>query len=98
MEPPSNLVALQISSKSMRLTWHPSPSEISGYKVELMPMIAGAKQHSLSVGPQTTVFNVRDLSPDTEYQINVYAVKGLTASEPVTIMEKTQPVSVKVGK
>ena len=61
-------------------------------------MIAGGKQHVLSVGPQTTALNVKDLSPDTEYQINVYAMKGLTHSEPITIMEKTQQVKVQVGK
>ncbi|XP_077162695.1 collagen alpha-1(XII) chain isoform X2 [Paroedura picta] len=96
VEPPSNLVATQVSSRSIRITWYPSPSEITGYKVELIPMIAGAKQYSLSVGPQTTAFNVKDLSSETEYQIHVYAMKGLTASEPVTIMEKTQPVKVQV--
>lgn len=98
VEPPSSLVATQVSSRSIRITWYPSPSEITGYKVELIPMIAGAKQYSLSVGPQTTAFNVKDLSSETEYQIHVYAMKGLTASEPVTIMEKTQPVKVQVGK
>ncbi|XP_053142880.1 collagen alpha-1(XII) chain isoform X4 [Hemicordylus capensis] len=96
IEPPSNLVATQVSSRSIRITWYPSPSDITGYKVDLVPMIPGAKQYSLSVGPQTTAFNVKDLSSDTEYQINVYAMKGLTPSEPVTIMEKTQPVKVKV--
>ncbi|CAI5769701.1 collagen alpha-1(XII) chain isoform X1 [Podarcis lilfordi] len=96
IEPASNLVATQVSSRSIRITWHPSPSEITGYKVDLIPMIAGAKQYSLSVGPQTTAFNVKDLSPDTEYQINVYAMKGLTPSEAVTIMEKTQAVKVQV--
>ncbi|XP_062981009.1 collagen alpha-1(XII) chain isoform X2 [Elgaria multicarinata webbii] len=96
IEPPSNLVATQVSSRSIRVTWYPSPSEITGYKVDLIPMIAGARQYSLSVGPQTTALNVKDLSSDTEYQINVYAMKELTASEPVTIMEKTQPVKVQV--
>ncbi|KAJ7341667.1 hypothetical protein JRQ81_006106, partial [Phrynocephalus forsythii] len=96
IEPPSNLAATQISSRSIRITWYPSPSEITGYKIVLIPMVAGAKQHSLSVGPQTTAFNVKDLSADTEYQISVYAMKGLTSSEPVTIMEKTQPVKVQV--
>jgi collagen type XII alpha len=33
-----------------------------------------------------------------EYQISVYAMKGLTSSEPVSIMEKTQPMKVQVGK
>uniref|UniRef100_A0A8B9EYD2 Collagen alpha-1(XII) chain-like protein n=1 Tax=Amazona collaria TaxID=241587 RepID=A0A8B9EYD2_9PSIT len=96
VEPPSNLVATQISSKSVRITWDPSTSQITGYRLQFIPMISGGKQHVLSVGPQTTALNVKDLSPDTEYQINVYAVKGLTASEPITIMEKTQQVKVQV--
>lgn len=98
MEPPSNLVATQVSSKSVRITWDPSTSQITGYRLQFIPMIAGGKQHVLSVGPQTTALNVKDLSPDTEYQINVYAMKGLTPSEPITIMEKTQPVKVQVGE
>uniref|UniRef100_A0A674JP10 Collagen type XII alpha 1 chain n=1 Tax=Terrapene triunguis TaxID=2587831 RepID=A0A674JP10_9SAUR len=93
---PSNLVATQISSKSIRVTWDPSASQITGYRVQFFPMIAGAKQHVLSVGPQTTALNVRDLSPETEYQISIYAMKGMAASEPITIMEKTQPVKVQV--
>ncbi|PKU32387.1 collagen alpha-1 chain isoform x1 [Limosa lapponica baueri] len=96
VEPPSNLVATQISSKSVRITWDPSTSQITGYRLQFIPMIAGGKQHMLSVGPQTTALNVKDLSPDTEYQINVYAMKGLTPSEPITIMEKTQQVKVQV--
>uniref|UniRef100_A0A8C3IIX7 Collagen alpha-1(XII) chain n=1 Tax=Chrysemys picta bellii TaxID=8478 RepID=A0A8C3IIX7_CHRPI len=96
VEPPSNLVATQISSKSIRVTWDPSASQITGYRVQFFPMIAGAKQHVLSVGPQTTALNVRDLSPETEYQISIYAMKGMAASEPITIMEKTQPVKVQV--
>lgn len=98
IDPPSDLVATQITSRAIRITWSKSPSEITGYKVDVVPMTAGSKQYSLSVGPQTTAFNIKELAADTEYQINVYAMKGLTASDPVTIMEKTQPVSVQVGK
>lgn len=61
-------------------------------------MTTGSRQHALSVGPQTTTLSVRDLSADTEYQISVSAMKGLTSSEPVSIMEKTQPMKVQVGK
>uniref|UniRef100_A0A8C5WPR6 COCA1 protein n=1 Tax=Laticauda laticaudata TaxID=8630 RepID=A0A8C5WPR6_LATLA len=87
----------QISSRSIKITWDPSPSDITGYKVDIIPMKADAKQFSMNVGPQTTAFNIKDLSADTEYQINVHAMKGLTSSEPVSIMEKTQPVKVRVG-
>lgn len=61
-------------------------------------MAAGSRHHALSVGPQTTTLNVRDLSADTEYQISVSAMKGLTSSEPISVMEKTQPMKVQVGE
>lgn len=98
VEPPSNLIATEVSSKYVKLSWNPSPSPVTGYKVLLTPMTAGSRQHALSVGPQTTTLNVRDLSADTEYQISVSAMKGLTSSEPVSIMEKTQPMKIQVGE
>lgn len=98
IEPPSNLVVTELSSKYARLRWDPSPSAVTGYKILLTPMAAGSRHHALSVGPQTTTLNIRDLSADTEYQISVFAMKGLTSSEPISVMEKTQPMKVQVGK
>ena len=98
VEPPSNLIATEVSSKYVKLSWSPSPSAVTGYKVLLIPMTTGSRQHALSVGPQTTTLIIRDLSADTEYQIRVSAMKGLTSSEPVSIMEKTQPMKVQVGE
>nr|XP_012997177.1 collagen alpha-1(XII) chain isoform X1 [Cavia porcellus] len=96
VEPPSNLVAAEVSSKYVKLRWDPSPSPVTGYKVLLIPMAAGGRQLALSVGPQTTMLNVRDLTADMEYQISVSAMKGLTSSEPISITEKTQPMKVQV--
>lgn len=98
VEPASNLQVTEIASKSMRVTWDASPGEITGYKVTLIPMLAGMKRQELYTGPTQTSINVRDLSPETEYEINLYALKGLTPSEPVLAMEKTQPVKVSTGK
>ena len=98
IEPPSNLVVTELSSKYIRLSWDPSPSAVTGYKILLTPMAAGSRHNALSVGPQTTTLNVRDLTADTEYQISVFAMKGLTSSEPTSVMEKTQPMKVQVGK
>lgn len=98
VEPPSNLIATEVSSKYIKLSWNPSPSAVTGYKVLLTPMTTGSRHHALSVGPQTTTLSIRDLSADTEYQISVSAMKGLTSSEPISIMEKTQPMKVQVGK
>lgn len=98
VEPASNLQVLEVASKSVQLTWGASIGEVSGYKVQMIPMMAGAKRQELYVGPTQTSVMVRDLSPDTEYQISLFALKGLTPSEPVTVMQKTQPVKVSLGE
>uniref|UniRef100_W5NJS9 Collagen alpha-1(XII) chain n=1 Tax=Lepisosteus oculatus TaxID=7918 RepID=W5NJS9_LEPOC len=94
VEPPSNLQVTELTSKSMRVTWDPSSGPITGYKLQLIPMLAGSKRQEIHTGPSSTSMNVRDLSPETEYQIMLYALKGLTPSEPVMAMEKTQPIRV----
>ncbi|XP_057208625.1 collagen alpha-1(XII) chain isoform X2 [Triplophysa rosa] len=94
IEPASNLHVTEVASKSMRITWDASIGEVTGYKVQLVPMMAGSKRQVLYVGPTQTSVNVRDLTPDTEYEISLFALNGLTPSEPVMAMEKTQPVKV----
>ncbi|XP_012693541.2 collagen alpha-1(XII) chain isoform X2 [Clupea harengus] len=95
IEPASNLEVTEISSKSMRVTWDPSPgATVTGYKLQLTPMMAGSKRQELYTGPTYTSVNVRDLSPETEYEISLFALKGLSPSEPVMAMEKTQPVKI----
>ncbi|XP_052009198.1 collagen alpha-1(XII) chain-like isoform X2 [Xyrauchen texanus] len=94
VEPALKLSVTDISSKSMRVTWDASPGDITGYKLQLIPMIAGARRQELYTGPRITLANVRDLSPETEYKISLFALKGLTPSEPKIAMEKTQPVRI----
>uniref|UniRef100_A0A8C9TJK8 Collagen type XII alpha 1 chain n=1 Tax=Scleropages formosus TaxID=113540 RepID=A0A8C9TJK8_SCLFO len=94
IEPASNLQVTEMSSKSMRVTWAASTGEVTGYKLQLVPMMAGIKRQELYLGPTQTSLNVRDLSPDTVYEISLFALKGLTPSEPIMTTEKTQPVKV----
>uniref|UniRef100_A0A665VW12 Collagen, type XII, alpha 1a n=1 Tax=Echeneis naucrates TaxID=173247 RepID=A0A665VW12_ECHNA len=94
VEPASNLQVTEIASKSMRVTWDPSLGEITGYKLTLIPMLPGMKRQELYIGPTQTSINIRDLSPETEYEISLFALKGLTPSEPIMAMEKTQPIKV----
>lgn len=82
----------------MRVTWDASLGDITGYKLTLVPMLAGMKRQELYVGSMQTSVNVRDLSPETEYEISLFALKGLTPSEAVMAMEKTQPVKVSLGE
>ncbi|XP_052001054.1 collagen alpha-1(XII) chain isoform X2 [Xyrauchen texanus] len=94
VEPASALRVTDISSKSMRVTWDASPGDITGYKLQFFPMIAGAKRQELYTGHTITLANVRDLSPETEYEISLFALKGLTPSKPEIVKEKTQPIRI----
>ncbi|XP_064195946.1 collagen alpha-1(XII) chain isoform X2 [Anguilla rostrata] len=94
VEPPSNLEVRETASKSMRVTWDASLGEVTGYKLQLVPMLAGSKKQELYVGPSQTSVTVMDLSPDTEYEISLFALNGLMPSEPVMTMDKTQPTKV----
>uniref|UniRef100_A0A3Q2Y3A0 Collagen alpha-1(XII) chain n=1 Tax=Hippocampus comes TaxID=109280 RepID=A0A3Q2Y3A0_HIPCM len=95
VEPASNLLVTEISSKSMRVTWDPSQGYITGYKLVLVPMLPGINRQELYIVATQTSINVRDLAPDTEYEISLYALKGLTPSEAIVAMERTQPVKVR---
>lgn len=64
----------------------------------MIPMMAGSKRQEMYMGPGQTSVLVRDLSPDTEYQISLFALKGLMPSEPIMAMEKTEPVKVSLGE
>ncbi|RVE57033.1 hypothetical protein OJAV_G00212260 [Oryzias javanicus] len=94
VEAPSNLQVTEIASKSMRVTWDASLGEVTGYKLTLIPMVPGMKRQELYMGATQTSINARDLSPETEYEISLFALKGLTPSEPLTDLAKTQPVKV----
>ncbi|XP_051942784.1 collagen alpha-1(XII) chain isoform X5 [Hippocampus zosterae] len=95
VEPASNLLVTEMSSKSMRVTWDPSQGYITGYKLVLVPMVPGINRQELYIVATQTSINVRDLAPDTEYEISLYALKGLTPSEAIVAMERTQPVKVR---
>lgn len=82
----------------MRVTWDPSVGQVSGYKVQMIPMLAGSKRQEVYVGGGQTSAVVGDLSPDVEYQIRLYALKGLTPSEAVSVLQKTEPLKVSMGE
>ncbi|XP_051868952.1 collagen alpha-1(XII) chain-like isoform X2 [Pristis pectinata] len=92
VEPPSNMQVLEVASNFMRITWDSSPGQITGYRIQLIPMVAGLKEQNINVDAGTRTVIAKDLTPDTEYQINLYAMRGLASSDPVTLMDKTNPV------
>ncbi|XP_070400788.1 collagen alpha-1(XII) chain isoform X2 [Nothobranchius furzeri] len=96
VDPASSLRVLEVASKSMRVTWDASSGDISGYRVEMNPLMTGSKRQDLYVGSTQTSVVVRDLSPNTEYQVRVSALRDLMVSEPITVQVKTEQVKVSV--
>ncbi|TTT46706.1 Collagen alpha-1(XII) chain [Bagarius yarrelli] len=94
VEPASNLQVKEVASKSIRMIWDASPGDVTGYKIQLVPLMPGSKRQDLYVGPTQTGVNAKDLSPDTEYEISLFALKGLTPSEPVVAIQKTEPLKI----
>ncbi|KAM9355371.1 collagen alpha-1(XII) chain [Pholidichthys leucotaenia] len=94
VEPPSNLMIVESTSKSMRLSWDASTGDVTGYKVQMIPMTAGIQKQELYLGSTQTSTVVRGLSPDTEYQISVFGLSGMTPSEPAAGIGKTEPLKV----
>ncbi|XP_055495106.1 collagen alpha-1(XII) chain-like isoform X1 [Leucoraja erinacea] len=96
VEPPSNMQVLETASNYMRIIWDSSPGRITGYRIHLIPMAAGNKEQILNVDANTRTVIAKDLNPDTEYQINLYAMRELASSDPITLMDKTHPYEVTV--
>ncbi|XP_062911509.1 collagen alpha-1(XII) chain isoform X1 [Mobula hypostoma] len=96
VEPPSNMQVLEVASKFMKIIWDSSPGQITGYRLHLVPMVTGIKDHSVNVNADTRMVVVKDLTPNTTYQIKLYAMRGLTSSDPVMLMDKTKPMDVSV--
>ena len=64
----------------------------------MIPMTASSKRQELYLGPGQTSMVVRDLTPDEEYQINLFALKDMARSEPITITQRTEPVKLIKGR
>ncbi|XP_057679033.1 collagen alpha-1(XII) chain isoform X2 [Corythoichthys intestinalis] len=94
--PASDLRVTEVSSKSVGLSWSASAGEVSGYKVQMIPLTPGGKRHELYVGGARTSVVVRDLDPDTEYRADLFALNGLTPSQPASVAQRTLPVTVSV--
>uniref|UniRef100_A0A4W3HLK4 Collagen alpha-1(XII) chain n=1 Tax=Callorhinchus milii TaxID=7868 RepID=A0A4W3HLK4_CALMI len=96
VEPANNLQTIEIASKFLKLVWDPSLGQVTGYRLQLIPLVPGVEKQEVSLDSQARMAVVQNLNPGTEYQINLYAMRGLASSEPISILETTQWVQIKV--
>ncbi|XP_055088149.1 collagen alpha-1(XII) chain isoform X2 [Periophthalmus magnuspinnatus] len=94
VEPAKNLDIVEVLSKSLRLRWDPSSSDVSGYRLQVIPLSSEGNRQELYVTSQTTSALVKDLTPQTVYNVFLYALKDLTASEHTSASAVTLPLQV----
>eukprot|EP00062_Callorhinchus_milii_P020383 gi/632975970/ref/XP_007904530.1/ PREDICTED: collagen alpha-1(XII) chain isoform X1 [Callorhinchus milii] len=96
VEPANNLQTIEIASKFLKLVWDPSLGQVTGYRLQLIPLVPGVEKQEVSLDSQARMAVVQNLNPGTEYQINLYAMRGLASSEPISILETTQVIGVSI--
>uniref|UniRef100_A0A8C4RJN8 Collagen alpha-1(XII) chain n=1 Tax=Erpetoichthys calabaricus TaxID=27687 RepID=A0A8C4RJN8_ERPCA len=87
---PTNLRTSEVTSHSFRATWTAPSGNVDSYRVVYMTI--GGRPKELSVDGSITTAVLPDLNPETEYEVNVYAILGQESSEPLTGRETTLPL------
>uniref|UniRef100_A0A3Q2PH07 Collagen, type XII, alpha 1b n=1 Tax=Fundulus heteroclitus TaxID=8078 RepID=A0A3Q2PH07_FUNHE len=91
MGPPTNLVTSEVTHYSFRATWTPPELPVDMYRVTYMK-VAGGPTLELLVDGEVTTTVLENLSPLTEYVVNVYAVVEEVSSEPLKGTQTTLPL------
>ncbi|XP_075685749.1 fibronectin isoform X2 [Rhinoderma darwinii] len=80
---PTELQLLEASDVKIVISWNASPSEVSGYRVVVLPVSSPRREpHNLPVS-RSTFAEVVDLHPGTNYRFEVYAVSRGQESKPL---------------
>ncbi|KAM9852256.1 collagen alpha-1(XIV) chain [Aulostomus maculatus] len=88
MGPPSDLVTSEVTARSFRVTWSPSPGNVVKYRVVYYPSQGGEPQEAVVDDDETSVV-LQHLSSLTDYELAVFAVYENEASEALRGSETT---------
>ncbi|XP_051816946.1 collagen alpha-1(XII) chain isoform X5 [Acanthochromis polyacanthus] len=91
-EAPTNLVTSEVTHQSFRATWTAPDGPVDQYRITYMVVAGGPTQELMVDGAVTTVV-LENLTPLTEYLVNVYALVGEETSEPLKGIETTLPLA-----
>ncbi|TRZ01858.1 hypothetical protein DNTS_025790 [Danionella cerebrum] len=81
---PTNIQFLDISPSSFIVTWEAPKARLSGYRVVVSAKNQYATAKEMNVSPDSTQVLVPGLIVATGYDVQVYALKGLESSPPLT--------------
>ncbi|XP_072219017.1 collagen alpha-1(XII) chain isoform X2 [Leuresthes tenuis] len=91
LKEPTNLVTSEVTHYSFRATWTAPDGDVDQYRVTYMMVAGGPTMERVVDGTVTTVV-LEQLTPLTEYLVNVYAVVEEVSSEPLKGTETTLPL------
>ncbi|XP_076858754.1 fibronectin 1a [Brachyhypopomus gauderio] len=81
---PTNLQFSQVGSSSFTVSWYSSANvQLTGYRVAITPKNKNGPTKEVNISPDSTQYHATGLTPATEYEVEVYAVKNSLTSRPV---------------
>ncbi|XP_032815568.2 collagen alpha-1(XII) chain-like isoform X2 [Petromyzon marinus] len=89
---PLDLVTSEVTTRSFRVTWTPSPDPVDQYRVVYYPLGSGGSPLEDEVEGTLSTVVLRKLQPSTRYEVSVFAVNSVGASEPLRGHDTTLPL------
>ncbi|GCC16789.1 hypothetical protein chiPu_0021919, partial [Chiloscyllium punctatum] len=89
-ESPSRLSFSDLTDSSVTIHWAVPSAPVDSFKIFYVPTKQGEPRSMVIAGRNTNV-TLRDLLPDTQYEVNLVAVRGATESPPILDHFTTAP-------
>uniref|UniRef100_A0A4W4GJE6 Fibronectin n=1 Tax=Electrophorus electricus TaxID=8005 RepID=A0A4W4GJE6_ELEEL len=81
---PTHLQFSQVGSSSFTVSWYSAANvQLTGYRVAITPKNKNGPTKEVNVSPDSKQYHATGLTPATEYEVEVYAVKNSLTSRPV---------------
>ncbi|XP_038643034.1 fibronectin-like isoform X3 [Scyliorhinus canicula] len=90
VESPTNMGFTDVTPTKIIVTWIPSITEITGYRINILPLSIPNKQIIEVPGFSSNFIEISNLNPGTTYRFDVYAMNDDIESAPLIGQHTTQ--------